>query len=211
MNRIKLLISIFATVLSLLLAGCEDSGCEDPFNKPPLKYGSIIDGFEKMKEINFRDLQRPFICQKQKGKWFIESDINVCDIPGNGKVTIGYPKDDFLFRRDRIVNVYFNPNNELLAKIKKGYKITFCGRMNSEGALSSCWFIYEYYCGYCDKKVYSIKDLGDDNMVKKYFKQFEKEEGICPNAPNIKHLKHNFIKGSDYTGIRDENFKVITF
>lgn len=207
MNRIKLLISIFATVLSLLLAGCEDS--EDSFNntycaQPPLKYGSIIDGFEKMEEIRTTDLLHPFLCQKQKGKWFVVGKVckeGVYDISENGKVTLGYSKDDLL------VSVYFNPNDESLAKIKKGYNISFCGRMNSEGALSSCYIYYEYTCEYCYKKVYSIKDLGDDNMVKKYFKQFEEEEGICPKAPNIKHLKHKFRKTKH--GIFDKKYNKV--
>ncbi len=203
MNKIKLLISIFATVLSLLLAGCEDFGCEDPFNtKPPLKYGSIIDEFEKMEEVCLSDLQYPFLCQKQKGKWFESGtfgSIKVYDISENGKVTFEF----YDFKAiQHLVSVYFNPNDESLAKIKKGYKISFCGRMNSEGTLSSCYIFYGYTCEYCRKEVYSIKDLGDDNMVEKYFKQFEKEEGICPKAPNIKHLKHKFRK--DKHGIYDE-------
>lgn len=206
MNRIKLLISIFATVLSLLLAGCEDS--EDSFNntyfaQPPLKYGSIIDGFEKIEEIYLEKLRYPFLCQKQKGKWFVNCKyfgmVIVHDISENNKVTLEFYD---LADRQYLVSVYFNLNDESLAKIKKGDRIRFGGRMNSEGALSSCFIYYEYHCQYCHKEVYSIKDLGDDNMVEKYFEQFEKEEGICPKAPNIKHLKHKFRKFS--SGIRSK-------
>ena len=170
MNKIKLLISIFATVLSLLLAGCEDF-----FNtQPPLKYGSIINEFEF---LSIGELNNPILCKKLKGKWFYVSGGIVQDISENGRVTVSC--------KENIASVYFNNNCEPLANIVNGMNIDFCGRMNSDGVLSSCWVCYRYICRRCFKSICSIEPLGPFFTADE---EYEKMEGICQNSPNHKHF-----------------------